>query len=301
MNSISLTKKQLKNLTPLSINGKVKNTESQIYILDYGNWQHSDGNLLLKKLFIINNEYMASKLFNVSLLGDKREEIDMEELVIPNYLATMDNEIIGFTVPRIFDSTNLSLILSDTKIDNSDKIQLLYKVGKLLKKVDSLRRKKIINLHLGDLHEDNILVTKDNNIKVIDLDSVYLGTNYPPVSHYLTTNKNLIYFGRKYKKNKDDIVYPTKSSDLLCYNMMILNTIARQNINRLDISEYFSYVNYLEYLGFGTDVINSFKRIYSQGANINSADFFDQIPLEKIGEAGFKVYQMKKDKGIIKF
>lgn len=297
MNSITLTKKQLNSLTRLDV-GSAKNSEGEMYILDHGNWNYSDGSLLLKKLFIVDGEAMANKLFTVSLLGDKKEDIDMNELVIPNNLAVVKNEVIGFTVPLIPEAKNLKVILDNPKIDNSIKIDYLYKVGKMLKKVNSLNRRKIINLTIGDLHEDNILVTKDHDIRVVDLDSAYLDTSYPTPSFYLR-NSEIGNF-RKYKFNSSGIVYPTKNTDLLCYNSMILNTISKNRIDKLSVSDYFSYINYLESLGFGQDIVKAFRRVYTNGENINPADYLDQVPEEKMGEALYKVYELKKQKGKVK-
>lgn len=264
MNSITLTKKQLNSLTRLDV-GSAKNSEGEMYILDHGNWNYSDGSLLLKKLFIADGEAMANKLF---------------------------------TVPLIPEAKNLKVILDNPKIDNSIKIDYLYKVGKMLKKVNSLNRRKIINLTIGDLHEDNILVTKDHDIRVVDLDSAYLDTSYPTPSFYLR-NSEIGNF-RKYKFNSSGIVYPTKNTDLLCYNSMILNTISKNRIDKLSVSDYFSYINYLESLGFGQDIVKSFRRVYTNGENINPADYLDQVPEEKMGEAIYKVYELKKQKGKVK-
>lgn len=297
MNSITLTKKQLNSLKRLDT-GNAKNTECEMYLLNNSNRKCTNNTLLLKKLYLNNGEVMANKVFTVSLLNDKKKDINMDELVIPNNLVVVNNEIIGFTVPLISDAKNLKTILDDFKIENSLKIYYLHKIGKILKKINSLHQKNIINLTIGDLHEDNILVTKDHDIKVVDLDSAYLGTNYPSSAFYLR-NSEIEKF-KKYKVNSFGVVYPNKNTGLLCYNSMILNTISRNRIDKLNICDYFSYVNYLETLGFGPDIIKSFRRIYTNGENLNPTDYLDQIPEERMGEALYKVYELKKQKGRIK-
>ena len=82
MNTIMLTQKQLNNLLPYHVEKEVRNSEAQIFILNQSNWQLKE-DLLLKKLFITNNEAMASKLFTVSLLSDKEEEA-REKLISHN-------------------------------------------------------------------------------------------------------------------------------------------------------------------------------------------------------------------------
>ncbi len=297
MKTITLTKKQLEKLTRIELPKEVANTESEIYLLDKGNWRYSDGSLLLKKLHLISGDSIANKLYNISLLGDNEERIGLDELVIPKQLVSVDNNVIGFTVPRI-DGENLGVILHDYKVSNEDKIKYLYKVGKLLKKT-----KKMTNIGLkfnfGDLHEYNFLINENNELRAIDLDSCYLNTLNPSPSYYLNTNKNLDIFKDKYKKNDMGIVYPDDNSDLLCYIMMILNTIGREKISRLGVSDYFEYVNYLDNLGFGKDIIRSFQNIYSKTNNINPSNYLEQIPDDKIGEASFKVFNLKKKRGIL--
>lgn len=303
MDTITLTKKQINDLTPFSIENEVKNTESRILILDKGNWNYSDGSLLLKKLFITGNEAMANKLFNVSLLKDKEEEIGIEELVIPQHLvAVRDGKktpVIGFTVETQTDTRNLGVILNNIKISNEEKIELLYKVGALLKKTDNMKRKQI-DFSFGDFHEYNILVKDNTNeLRVVDIDSAYLGNNYPMASYYLSTNKNIGNLKRKYRLAQNGFIIPSKNSDLLCYNMMLLNTIAREKISSLDMAEYYSYIFYLKDLGFGNDIISSFERLYTTTSNINPCNYFDEIPLDKIPEAGYKVFKLKKEKNLI--
>lgn len=302
METITLTKKQLNSLKLYHMEKEIMNTEAEIFILDKGNWHYSKSNLLLKKLYMTDLLYMSNKLLTVSLLNSKKKEIGLDELVIPKHLVSSDNELIGFTIPHIKDSMNLGVFLKDLKVDISQKIKYLSKVGELLRKVKTIRDKNILNFYFGDLHEYNFLLKeKEEKIYAVDLDSSYLNTNYPLPSHYLYTNNNISNFSNKYRANELGITYPTENSDLFCYNMMILNTIAHDKVSRLDMVDYFNYINYLEYLGFGRDLLKSFKRLYSNGNNINVSSFLDQIPIDKSGESLYKVYDLKRKKGLIKF
>lgn len=299
METITLTKKQLEKLTPYKIPKEVTNTESEIYILDKGNWRYNDGSLLLKKLHVNSSINMANKLFTVSLLSDNEDIINMEELVVPKHLVSVENKAIGFTVPRIIQSTNLGMILNNPKVENEKKIAYLHRIGKLLEKTKKLEISGI-NFHFGDLHEFNFVVSDcDDKIHAIDLDSAYLNTGYPSPSYYLATNKNIGQFKRKYRINREGINLPDYNSDLFCYNMMILNMIGRDKISKLNMSDYFQYISYLNELGFGKHIIGSFADVYSSGKNVNPVNYFDEIPTDKLGEAGYKVYSLKKSRGII--
>lgn len=57
--------------------------------------------------------------------------------------------------------------------------------------------------------------------------------------------------------------------------------------------------SYLKTLGFGSDIIESFNRVYSTDDNINPCEYLDQIPNDKIGEEGVKIFKYKKSRGKI--
>ena len=93
------------------------------------------------------------------------------------------------------------------------------------------------------------LIKEDTQeLRAIDLDSVYFNTNYPAASYYLRTSSGIKNFTKKYKQDNElGIVYPDENSDLFCYNMMILNNLlARDTISKSSISDYFEYINYLK-------------------------------------------------------
>ncbi len=61
---------------------------------------------------------------------------------------------------------------------------------------------------------------------------------------------------------------------------MILNCLFNGNILYYKLTDFETYIKYLEYLGFGLDILNSFSRLYSNNDNINPYCYLDQIPLE---------------------
>lgn len=291
MKSITLTKKQFDKLNMLDI-GDASHYESDIYVLNHGPWKYADGSLLFKKLKPFCERDLATKLQTACLMIENEKEINSEELVIPNSLVVIKDKVEGFTVPYVKDARTLRETLKDDNISNSEKIEYLKKVGKTLKKIDSLKRRKIINLSIGDLHEDNVLVTKDGKIKLIDLDSAYIENNYPQGARYLRSDG--ISKCKKYKANVYGIVYPNKTSDLYCYIIMILNMLSKEHrMDRKSIPEYFDYLNYLKYLGFGEDLLKAFGRVYTEGPNINPVDYLDEINTENIDEASYENFEKK--------
>lgn len=297
MEILSLSQKQFKKLKKLPLPKGVVNTESEIYILDNKKF-NSKEKLLLKKLTVIGESYISNKIYNVSLLGDNKDRIGIDELVIPNYLVSIDGKVESFAVPKI-EGSNLGSIINNPKISNEKKLYYLYKVGKLIKKTQKLEDKGI-KFNFGDLHEDNFMVgKKDDKAYAIDLDGSYLKSSYPQPSKYLIENPNLGLFPTKYISTGTGLIVPNDNSDLLCYNMMILNTIGKDEVSEMDIAGYSEYISYLKTLGFGKDIIKSFNSIYEAADNINPYEYLDQIPNDKIEEARVKVFKYKKSRGKI--
>ena len=327
MEIINLSQKEYERLTKYDVGHCEHNSECEMFILDnlsQRNKKYSDGRFLLKRIYRNDSPDFEMKSFNVRLLNFNKELKNIKELVIPSHTVMVDRHAIGFTVEFIKDSVCLGELLKDSKIDNDKKIEYLAKVGKLLKKIKILNDKGI-KFSLGDLHEYNFLIENDTEkLKAIDLDSVYLDTNYPSPSYYLNTSRSVLYVPNKYvpkyfneKLTKDDIsfsrilseydideidyiIYPNHNTDLFCYIMMILNTvIANGKISKEPLTNYYEYLNYLKKLGFGKDIIKIFQNVYTGADNVNPVDYLDQIPINKLGEANLKVYQMKKNKKII--
>lgn len=293
MEIISLTHKEFAKLEKYPIQNSILNTEASFYLINKKeNWHRIP--YLLKYLYTQDNEEFANKLYTVSILGDKGKELDVEELVIPKHLAAIDGVARGFTSP-LEKGDNLGVILQNPKISNEEKFYYLYQVGKVIKKVQN-NCKHVMPFHFGDLHAYNFLIERDiGKLHVVDLDSAYLETGYPTLSYYLCKNKkNLEILPEKYHMHESDRIIPNNNTDLFCYNTMVLETIARENISKIGIEMYYDYLKYLKDLGFGENIVNSFERLYWPNANISAYEYFDEIPINKIGQAGMKVYRMIK-------
>lgn len=133
------------------------------------------------------------------------------------------------------------------------------------------------------------LVNSDGDISVVDLDSSTFHNMALP-SYYLIDNPNLGDFS-KYEFNVFGIPFPNRDTDLLCYNMMLLSTIAEENMNVISVPEYFGYLDYLSTLGFSEDFLDSFKRVYSNHKNENASSFLESVPDEILERAAFRFYR----------
>lgn len=156
-----------------------------------------------------------------------------------------------------------------------------------------------INFNFGDLHPYNILVNKEG-LHFIDLDSSYLGTGYPQPGFYVSVSKELEKLPKKYNQNEKGIVIPNDNSDLYCYNMMILEFIAKEKIYRLKEEELYDYLEYLREVGYCDKLLDSFQRLYTKANNINPYECIDTLDDKLLGRGMYKVYEYLKNKPIVK-
>ena len=137
METINLTKKRFESLDCYDLPNYVFNTEGTLYVLPIkSRW---DTKLkLLKRLYLTNGNTFGNKLQTINSLIDNKDELDIEEIVFPEKIATVGGEIVGFTMPLI-ESINLSTALRSKEITNEKKIDYLKQIGMILDKM-KLRR-----------------------------------------------------------------------------------------------------------------------------------------------------------------
>ncbi len=283
MNSISLKGSEVDKLKLYPI-GNIMSTESKIYY-----YKHYDSkNLLIKKLFITDKDVFKRKIDTIEDINSS-ELSNFEELVIPEDLVVVRGKKIGFTIREITDSTNLGFILNDSNVSIEKKILLLKKIGELLNKTMSCDK----DCYINDLQPFNFLVDKDDNIRVVDLDSSATNSNNPLISFYMTLDKKTRQVN-KYHVTEDGLSYPDKNSDLFCYNMMILNTISGNKIHKLNFDEFYNYLFYLSSIGMNCDLVESFVTLYENKDNINPVDYLSNINKESLYRSHYNVYKLNK-------
>ena len=310
METISLTKKRFESLVPYELPNYVYNTEGTLYVLPIKNRWDTQMKLL-KRLYLTNGQVFGNKLQTINSLIDNKEELDMEEIVFPEKIATVGGEIVGFTMPLI-DSINLSTALRTPTISYERKIKYLKQIGEILEKM-KLRREytSISDFYINDLHESNFIVDKSDDVKVIDIDSCKINGNGIFNSKYLSTKSfiNEIY---KYQKNNSQNKYaenpyhkystdisgafvPDENTDLYCYIIVILNFLYQDNISRFTLEEFYDYIEYLQSIGMDKELLDIFDRIVSETANVNPYMLLDSL-LPFIGRANHYVYSHVKRK-----
>lgn len=290
MKTINISKRAFENLKPLKLSNKITCSESKIFEFHYHNQDK-----VFKKLYNNKGSSFANKLYTVEML-DTYLEILPELLVIPDYLISINNEIVGFTSPLI-DGVNLSLVLENKKIPLEEKKKHLQDIGELLSKMKSIREKtELKDFFLNDLHASNFVIDKNGILRAVDLDSCKIADNKIFPSLYLSNYNFMKYeiYG-KYEKQNDTII-PSAATDLYCYYMVILNFLLEGKVHLYSLEEFYLYLNYLEYIGISKELINCFYSIFDTGANINPAPYLETLSLEQVGRARENVYKLNRKK-----
>ena len=283
MQEIPLKESDISKLKKYPLDG-IWSTESEIlYYKKDKEWNKST---LIKKLFITEEKKVQRKIDTITAIHDS-ELSEYKELVLPEDIIVVGGVNSGFTIQEVIDSTNLALILKNRKIHDSVKIKILKKIGELLHRVHHQSQE----FYFGDLQEFNLLVDKEGEIYVVDLDSSAVNRKTPLETKYIILDKKT-HDVNKYKVNKASRSYPNKDSDIFCYNTMVLNYLAGRQITNLSYNEYYDYIEYLKKIGIPKGMIDIYINHYTDKDNESVSDYLDKIP--SVPRADYKVFQYVK-------
>lgn len=290
MKALVISKSKFERLKPYVLDKAVANSEGSLFTIEYGkNWDNRQK--LLKKLYIDEGEYFGNKLLTVNTLIDHHEEIEHMPMVIPERIGVVNNQVSAIIFPFIEDSVNLLMVLRNYKVPMEVKVNLLKQVGTL---IEGMRHVNVLDqpIYLGDLHEGNFILDKNGVVKAVDLDSCKIGYNAPFPSRYLRmANAQLRKLPNKYPMIEDrtasllpgDTQKPyineiNYNTELFCYNMMVMNTLANGPINEYDDETFYTYLQYAKSKGLSDDLMDCFSRLYVNAANQSPLRILDQIP-----------------------
>ena len=292
MQTMSISNKKFKELQELPLGSTIQHKEGNIYLIkDKNKWNCSYK--VVKKFYDNKSPIFGNKLLTINNLENSK--IDIPELVLPQKLVVNNDRLIVYTMDYI-EGNNLKELIDDKKYDNLEMIRHLKEIGVILEKINKLNKYKTCNFHLNDIHEANFVVDKEKHIRVVDIDSCKIGNNIPVCAKYLTPFSQIDELPEKYKKCADTrigYIVPDMNTDLYCYNIMILNYLYKDNIQKLDIAEFYSYLNYLNSIGFPYELLDCFSVLYQYNNNVNPYELLELIPKD-MGRAHHKVYELVK-------
>ncbi len=291
MQAISMSQNKYKQLTKMNLPKEVFNTEAIIY-----DFRYKGEEKVFKKLLNNMGVNLANKLYTLEMLDVNRKYLP-ENLCIPDYLTIVGGVVEGFTMPKI-EGINFSTTLKNKNITIEEKIYYLKKIGELLHQLEQIRKYTPFNdFYLNDIHESNFIVNPyKKTITAVDLDSSKVCSKANFASRYLTPLALLNNVKDKYKIIEDNssslgYVEADSNTDLYCYIIMILNYLYGENINNLNLEDFYNYLTYLEKIGINKELIEIFKNIVSNKDNENPYDLLDTLTTEQVARSRKIVYK----------
>ena len=285
MEDIKLGKIEMNSLEVFQTNNA--NSEGIFYF-----YTTDDGTMLIKIIKDLYNRYTKIGLKNIKILKEYNEILSAEfqEFVLPEALVYIENELRGYIMHYI-NGITLSSYLENPSIPLQKKLIILKKIGEILERMFNF--KKIpYNIALGDFHENNIIITNDGQIKIIDLNGICLNPKDIPNCKYLNMAFDELHYNKP-KYETDSIlreVTPNRDTDIFCYGMMIMNFISQSEFGKLPYYKIKRYLDYLKTIGFSTEFINCITKLYSSDKNENPYPYIEDITEEMMENASMKVY-----------
>lgn len=284
MDIINMSSKQItSNITLDSYN-----TSGYLKIVNYFNRK-----MVIKKIDPIRCDEVISKV----LFLNRYKNLMPSNFVIPEFLVLLDNKDLYMAIDYI-NGNNLGDVLKDKNINIRDKKIYLSYIGNTLEEMRHMRENPLLSdFCLGDLHEDNFIVS-NKKLYTIDLDDAKIDSISPIASYlqvgslfsYLHTDKYIIEdYNPYFVKYKVDY-----NTDMYCYIMVILNFLYGDNVNNMDIEEFYCYLDYLDRLGIDGSLLKCFNSIYSDFDNINPMNYIDSLTSNQFYRAKKIVYKYNK-------
>lgn len=284
MDIINMSSKQItSNITLDSYN-----TSGYLKIVNYFNRK-----MVIKKIDPIRCDEVISKV----LFLNRYKNLMPSNFVIPEFLVLLDNKDLYMAIDYI-NGNNLGDVLKDKNINIRDKKIYLSYIGNTLEEMRHMRENPLLSdFCLGDLHEDNFIVS-NKKLYTIDLDDIKIDSISPIVSYlqvgslfsYLHTDKYIIEdYNPYFVKYKVDY-----NTDMYCYIMVILNFLYGDNVNNMDIEEFYCYLDYLYKIGIDSSLLECFNSISSSDDNINPMNYIDSLTSNQFYRAKKIVYKYNK-------
>lgn len=284
MDIINMSSKQItSNITLDSYN-----TSGYLKIVNYFNRK-----MVIKKIDPIRCDEVISKI----LFLNRYKNLMPSNFVIPEFLVLLDNKDLYMAIDYI-NGNNLGDVLKDKNINIRDKKIYLSYIGNTLEEMRHMRENPLLSdFCLGDLHEDNFIVS-NKKLYTIDLDDIKIDSISPIVSYlqvgslfsYLHTDKYIIEdYNPYFVKYKVDY-----NTDMYCYIMVILNFLYGDNVNNMNINDFYCYLDYLYKIGIDSSLLECFNSISSSDDNINPMNYIDSLTSNQIYRAKKIVYKYNK-------
>lgn len=232
-------------------------------------WLQRDSGTIYKEYVISNFTSLRNKI-NLILLSRRKELYSIPEIVMPQQIIRKNINICGYIMPYI-EGWSLGDYLRDGAVSANLKLDALCKLADVIQKLP-------VGVFIGDLHADNVVVTKGGEIKIIDIDGFSLRSGFKiscPIGCYL--HFNCIGKLSKYRKATGRMRI-SRDSDILCFFIIFLQWLmGNYSLLMLSESEWFRYFDYLKEIGFPDSILEMLAVLFSKKSNYLDASRLREI------------------------
>ncbi len=264
------------------------NRSGSIKIVNYFNKK-----MVLKRIDFTRCDEIINKI----LFLNRYKNLMPSNFVIPEFLVLLDNKDLYMAMNYV-NGNNLGDVLKDKNINICDKKKYLSYIGNVLEEMKCIRKNYLLNdFYLGDIHEDNFIVSNDK-LYTIDLDDIKIDS-ISPIASYLQVGSLFSYFHTDKYIIEDYNPYFVKykvdyNTDMYCYIMVILNFLYGDNVNNMNINDFYCYLDYLYKIGIDSSLLECFNSISSSDDNINPMNYIDSLTSNQFYRAKKIVYKYNK-------
>ena len=268
---MNISRNKLESYKEYIVGNKSRHTESIFYNLP------NNPQFLIKYYCCDDKDYLNNKKKDVENLIRFGKEYDIPEIIVPADILKVNFKFKGIILPKL-EGKNARVYLISKKIPLKTKIEILKQIGTILEKINRLTNGTIA---FADVHNDNFFVTKEkSHIKTyaIDCESMKMYNSRGRLNFYVSFNRNIKDF-EKYGRFGNSTGEASYQTDLLCFIMMILEAISNnESIYNINIYNFEEYLEYLDKLGFNSNLLRVFSYIYDDKVdNINPLPYLDYL------------------------
>ena len=253
------------------------------YLLNHSNEISQEGNINANsKLFILNNGivfkmYLPKRpylqnLNNLLLIKERKELNAIPELVLSTELVKFNHNIIGYLMPYI-KGQKLFAYLSNSSITNKQKLQIFTQLSKVINQLPT-------DIHIGDLHANNIIIDQYHKIHLIDIDGFSLDKG-----EQLSVPLPLPNILEKYYNTEGKPII-SKNSDIYCVFRLFLRYIS-QGFDLLNSEYKDDYISFLKNTNNFKKLTEELEILYSIKDNVLDNETFCSLSVDEISLNSF--------------
>ena len=246
------------------------------------------------KIYLGDDRISKYNLSVIKNIFKKREYLDrIDELVLPLDLLVYNGKTVGFSMPYV-NGNMLYDIISDNLLNKDEIKKIFIKLVNIVHIFSSLP----FNFYLGDLHEKNVILDNELNVRIIDCDSFIINDRKLVLDDGVSMGKYLnIYFSpkelRKIKLSGDYfsilcMVFNYLFSDIANYGSINTIDAIKCKVKSKVLDGIFERANDMDNFELNeNDIVDLFNETYEY-------DFYDDKELRALDEIQDALKRIRK-------